>query len=333
MKRGSSFLCMLLIGVASCTRANLDAIGRSVVKDGGSNADALTSSADGPIGDGRGDTAVGDVRTDAVAGNVCPSPVLKPGETTQTIQVGSLSRSYILHVPSTYLGTEPKPLVLDFHFINSSAAQEAKTSPYPAQTDLEGVIIAYPNGQTGPKGTAWNIGPCCVSGVDDVAFARAIVQQIQNLACIDPSRVYAVGPSLGGGMAYYLACQAADVFAAIAPSGWDLLQEELADCKPSRSISVISFRGTGDTVVSYDGAYSAFVPNMAVTFLGAENTFQTWSDIDQCTDAPSAEDSDGCSTHSACPGGVEVVLCTKQGGNQDYVNASKGWIVLKRHKL
>ena len=38
--------------------------------------------------------------------------------------------------------------------------------------DPEGVIMAFPDGLKGPAGTGWNVGPCCVAGVDDVAFAR-----------------------------------------------------------------------------------------------------------------------------------------------------------------
>jgi polyhydroxybutyrate depolymerase len=171
------------------------------------------------------------------------------------------------------------------------------------------------------------------SDTDDVAFAKALVAQVQTTACIDPKRVYAVGVSMGGGMAYYLACRAADVFAAVAPAAFDLLQEELADCNPPRAITVISFRGTADKVVPYAGGSSSTVPGMPVTFLGAQGTFKKWADIDQCTDSPSAEDSNGCSSYSACQSGVEVILCTKQGGGQEAGNASVAWPVLKRHTL
>jgi polyhydroxybutyrate depolymerase len=301
----------LMLGVAGCSRANLDAIARLPSTDGSSSPPPLDTS-------------------EAVT---CLSPALPAGDTTKSVVVGSTTRSYVLHVPSTYDGSKPVPLVLDFHAIASSGSAERKSSPYPAQTDPEGVIMAFPSGQSGPLGAAWNVGPCCVANVDDVAFAKALVTQVQSTACIDTKRVYAVGFSMGGGMAYYLACHAADVFAAVAPSAFDLMQEELSDCKPPRPITVISFRGTGDTVVPYEGGASSTVPGMPVTFLGAQATFSQWKDIDQCTDSPSAEDSNGCSTYIACPGGVEVILCTKQGGNQEAGNASVAWPVLKRHTL
>jgi len=85
--------------------------------------------------------------------------------------------------------------------------------------------------------------------------------------------------------------------------------------------------------VPYDGGPSSVVPGMPVTFLGAQGTFQKWAQLDQCPGTPSAPDGNGCSTFSNCQGGVEVVLCTKQGGGQDQANATIAWPVLKRHTL
>ena len=141
----------------------------------------------------------------------------------------------------------PVPLVVDFHGIGSREPDERDSSSYPAVLDPEGVMMAFPDGLRGPAGTGWNVGPCCVADVDDVAFARALVAQIQTIACIDPTRVYAVGVLTGGGMAHYVACHAADVFAAVAPAAFDLLEENVNDCVPARPITVISFRGTADS--------------------------------------------------------------------------------------
>lgn len=306
-----------------------------------------TTSGSGGSGTGGGDTGGGDTGGSAAGGAgtggtstgggpdpiTCPSPALRPGDTNQTVQVGGRSRSYVLHVPNTYDGSKPVPLVVDFHPLGGSGQQERSGSPYPAQTDPEGVIMAFPSGLSGPSGGAWNVGPCCVKDGDDVAFAKAMVAQIQQTACIDPKRIYAVGFSMGGGMSHYLACHAADVFAAVAPAAFDLLEENVGDCKPPRPITVVSFRGTSDPIVPYNGGYSAVVQGMPITFLGAKSTFETWARINQCTGSPSGEDAQGCSTYSNCKDGVEVVLCTKQGGGHEAGNARVGWPILKRHTM
>ncbi|WP_437932563.1 PHB depolymerase family esterase [Sorangium sp. So ce291] len=304
----------------------------------GTGASGTTGSGTGTGGGGAGGSATGGAGAGGSGagggGSVtCPSPALRAGDTNQTVTVGSGSRSYVLHVPAAYDGSKPVPLVVDFHPLGGSGPSERTGSPYPAQTDPEGVIMAFPSGLSGPSGGAWNVGPCCVADTDDVAFAKALVAQVQETACIDPKRIYAVGFSMGGGMSHYLACHAADVFAAVAPAAFDLLQENVGDCEPSRPITVVSFRGTSDPIVPYAGGSSSVVRGMPVTFLGAKSTFEKWADINGCTGSPSAEDGQGCSTYSTCQGGVEVALCTKQGGSHEPGNAAVGWPVLKRHTM
>jgi polyhydroxybutyrate depolymerase len=262
----------------------------------------------------------------------CPSAVLKSGDTNETVQVGSTNRTYILHVPSAYEGNSAVPLVVDFHPLGGSGSQEEGSSPYKAQTDPEGVISAYPNGLSGPSGGAWNVGPCCVANVDDVAFAKALVAQVETKACIDTKRVYAVGFSMGGGMSHYLACHAADVFAAVAPASFDLLKENEDDCKPPRPIAEISFRSSNDTVVPYAGGYSAVVSGMPVTFLGAVGTFQKWAEIDGCTGSPTASDSNDCQYYTSCSGGVQIGLCTMNAGHAPG-EANIGWPFIKQYTL
>jgi polyhydroxybutyrate depolymerase len=301
-------LCGILVGVAGCWRADAYVITGEPAMDGGG----------------------GDEGAEPV---ICPSPARQAGDTSVTLQLGSASRSYVLHIPSAYDGSKPVPLVLDFHGVGGSGASELSSSPYPAATDPEGVVMAFPDGLKGPAGTAWNIGPCCVAGVDDVAFARALVADVEKTVCIDPTRVYAVGVLTGGGMAYYLACQAADVFAAVAPAAFDLLAENVDGCIPSRPITVISFRGTAVSRVPYAGGASSLVPGMPITFLGAQATFERWAEIDGCSGSPSQPDSHGCSSYSVCQAGVEVILCTKQGGGEDPGDPGVAWPVLEGHPL
>jgi polyhydroxybutyrate depolymerase len=239
----------------------------------------------------------------------------------------------VLHVPSSYDGASPAPLVVDFHAVGESGMSHLSSSPYPALLDREGVVMAFPDGLRGPAGTAWNVGPCCVAGADDVAFTRAVVEHVRSLACVDVTRIYAVGVLTGGGMAHYLGCHAADVFAAIAPAAFDLLDENVDDCVPSRPISSISFRGNGRSRVPYEGGSSSLVPGMPLTFLGAEATFEKWSELNGCTDPASPPDASGCIAHTACESGVEVILCTKEGGAEDPGDPNIAWPVLRRHTL
>ncbi len=275
----------------------------------------------------------------------CPSTALKPGDTNGSVAVGGLMRNYILHVPTGYTGQMPVPLVVDYHPILENDAYERQASGYAAKADTEGFVVVFPDGMpstgTGGPGSstsnAWNIGPCCTPSrtVDDLGFSRALVKKMQAQACIDPKRIYAVGYSMGGGMTHYLGCNMADVFAAISPAAFDLLEASEEPCNPVRPITEITFRGTADPIVPYAGGASMPPNGLPITihFLGAVGTFQKWSQLDGCTGSPSASDSNGCQTYSQCKAGVEVTLCTTQGGGHVTGNPAIAWPMLKKHPM
>lgn len=312
-------LGMLATGGVACGRVDRYPITRGVfASNGGSEGSAGNGSDNG--GQPNEPTA-------------CSGDGVSPGDSNRTVLVDGVTRSYVLHVPAAYDGAKPTPLVVDFHGIGGTGKSERSDSPYPGALDPEGVLMAFPDGLKGPAGTAWNVGPCCVADVDDVAFARALVAQIEGLACVDAKRVYAVGVLTGGGMAHYVACRAGDVFAAVSTAGFDLLAENVAECLPPRPVTVVSFRGTVDSRVPYEGGRSSLVPGLPLTFLGAQATYQKWAEIDGCVGAASPPDSNGCSAYSGCKDGAEVVLCTRQTGADDPGDPSISWPILARHTL
>jgi polyhydroxybutyrate depolymerase len=262
---------------------------------------------------------------------VCPSAVLPPGDSDGTVSVGGTPRNYKLHVPASYDGKTPVPLVTDWHPILFDAAFQKANSGYQQKSDEEGFIVVWPDGVD----NAWNIGPCCTRSrdVDDVAFAREVVAAIERVACIDPKRVYAVGYSMGGGMSYKLGCDAADLFAAVGPAAFELLEEDELPCHPARPISVVMFNGTADPIVPYTGGASNPPNGLPVTihFFGTEETFERWSALNGCTGTPAT---DGiCRTYEQCKGGVEVTLCLTPAGGHDTGDPDVGWERLSKHTL
>jgi len=93
--------------------------------------------------------------------------------------------------------------------------------------------------------------------VDDVAFTSDMIDRISAEYCVNPSRIYATGMSNGAFMSYRLACELSNRIAAIGP----VAGVSVADpCLPSRPVPVISFNGTGDLLVWYDGGIYESVP-------------------------------------------------------------------------
>ncbi|MET0391235.1 MAG: PHB depolymerase family esterase [Polyangiales bacterium] len=287
---------------------------------------------------GSGEAAAGSGAAGSTgAGNpgvaACPaSSTLEPGDTERTVMIDGMPRRFIVHVPSSY-ANQPMPLVVDLHPLSQTAEFQRRNSGYQELSESEGFIVAWPQGIQ----NVWNVGPCCTQSreIHDVDFMRALVKDVSEQVCVDPKRVYADGYSMGGGMSHYLGCHAADLFATIAPSAFDLLEENSPDCKPARPITEIAFRGTADFIVPYAGGPSSppvAYPIDQIHFLGAEGTFKRWAMLNECTGEPE-DTGEGCQTYTQCAAGVEVTLCTAQGGSHSTGDAKRGWEMMKKHPM
>jgi polyhydroxybutyrate depolymerase len=273
-----------------------------------------------PAVDGNDANAVRDAAlppTDAQSAVTCPAgPGLAAGDHKLSLQHEGRSRTYLLHVPKSYDGTKPRPLVLDFHGYSRTSAGQKAASGWDAVSDREGLLVAYPDG----VGSSWNVGGCCgsagTSNIDDVGFARALVAQLATQLCVDLKRVYASGVSNGAGISARLGCEAADLFAGVALVSSDLRTQP---CQPRRPITEIAFRGTGDTLEPYEGGLVGPV-GMQFQSPGARGSFELWKNINRCTGAPIASVK-LCETYTECAEGVEVTLCTMPGvGHSPYDN-------------
>lgn len=267
---------------------------------------------------------------------MCQNSSLRPGDTTGSVMVGGTLRNYLLHVPPKYDGKTPLPLILDFPALTQGASSQRSSSGNAALADREGIVVAYPEG----IGAAFNICPtdnpktdcrCCTSSrdVDDLGFSLELVKKLKREGCIDANRVYATGYSMGGGMDYFLACYASDVFAAVAASAFDMIEMSQIPCKPARPITVVSSRGTGDGAVEYGGSVSSY----GLMFLGAVDSWKMWKDINGCSGE--AEDTGmGCQSYKHCAApGVEATLCTVQGGGHSPGDATLLWSHIKDARL
>ncbi|HTQ07094.1 MAG TPA: PHB depolymerase family esterase [Polyangiaceae bacterium] len=254
---------------------------------------------------------------------------LKTGDNSETLMVGGIARTYLVHTPPKYDGKTPLPVLFDFHGLSGTGAQQRQLSRWDKMGDSEGFITVFPDGVD----NAWNAGICCANdtSIDDVAFVRAMIGELETDGCIDPKRIYASGCSNGGGMSYMLACQAADVIAAVAPVDFDCVDGTGCNmCKPSRPITEVQFRGTSDQLVAYDG-------NGA--FLGAEKNFELWGGLNMCTGDPEAlSTNSACQTYPMCGAGTDTVLCTVQdgmhcGNYNSFMITQVAWGVLKDQAL
>jgi poly(3-hydroxybutyrate) depolymerase len=128
-------------------------------------------------------------------------------------------RQYKVHVPPSYSPATPMPILFCMHGLFQNAVMFCLDSgvAWNTKSDAEGFILVMPNGYQ----NSWNGGTCCgaaaTAGLDDVSLIRAIFAEVAAHLNVDPHRVYATGLSNGGYLSYRLACEASDLFVAIAP--------------------------------------------------------------------------------------------------------------------
>ncbi len=246
----------------------------------------------------------------------------------RTLTIDGRERSFWLHLPATYDGRSPLPLVLAFHGGASNGRALRAASALNEKADEAGFAVAYPNGSgAGANLLYWNAGACCgvahAEGVDDVAFVRAVLAELSANFAIDAGRVYATGLSNGAMLSYLLADRCAELFAAIAPVAGPMA---IPNCAPARPVSVVHFHGTQDLFTPFEGG----VGKRSVTkanHLSIPYTIEAWVKANGCPPEPeiaemppTVDDGTRVIRHVYGPGrdGAEVILYVIEAGGHTW---------------
>jgi polyhydroxybutyrate depolymerase len=215
---------------------------------------------------------------------------------TQEIEVGGLSRTFIIDLPGDYAQSQPYPLVFGFHGRGFSAA-EFRSPSYGNLLSVAGneAIVVHP--EADGDALAWE-----TESQEDVVFFDALLEALSRGLCVDESRVFAAGHSSGGYFANLLGCQRGDVLRAIAP---------VAGGGP--------FGQTGGAP-SCERPVSAWIAHAeddeTVLFANGEGSLDYWLGSDDC-DAESFEpvQPDPCVAYRGCASGLAVRWCAYEGGH------------------
>jgi polyhydroxybutyrate depolymerase len=197
----------------------------------------------------------------AVASRIAPepspgcrvTPAAAPGEVTLSLRSGRMSRSYIRHLPPSYDGRHPDPLVLDLPGYVETPAIEALMTRLGPFGDAHGFITVTPQEQ-GPV-PHWD----SRLGSVDVRFIGKLLTTTERDLCVDQRRVFVAGLSDGAFMTSTVACVYADRVAAVAPVAGI---QNPAGCHPARAVPVIAFHGTADPFVAFTGGLGPSALNL-----------------------------------------------------------------------
>ena len=191
-------------------------------------------------------------------------------------------RQYYLYEPD--LLEENAPLVFVMHGYGGSANGIISYSGMNTIADQYGFAVCYPNGTIDQSGNRfWNVGYNMHQNetVDDVDFLSSLAQYLQEEYNLSSQNTFATGMSNGGDISYMLACQAPNIFSAIAPVAGCMMTWILESCDPSLSVPVLEIHGTNDNVTWWEGD-----PNDLGgwgPYIGTEEGIDFWVNINACT--------------------------------------------------
>ncbi len=236
-----------------------------------------------------------------------------------TLRSGGMDRTYTLHVPPG----DPVGLVLSLHGGGGSGTGQRGLTDFDSVADAHQLLVAYPDGYDKSWADGRGASPADRHHVDDVGFLVALAGKLQDDYHIDPGHVFATGMSNGGFMSNRLACDRADVFAAIAAVAGTLGVG--VACNPSRPVSVWEAHGTADPLVPFNGGKVRGRGGISHS-VSAESLIGKWRFLDACQGDPSAralpDVGDGTTVqrfaYPRCAAGTEVVFYRIDNGGHTW---------------
>ena len=231
------------------------------------------------------------------------------GDVVQSLRVGDLTRSYRLAVPQGYRSSSPTPLILLFHGSGSDALEMSIYTQMPKRASHLGYLVATPDAVA----KQWQLS-VPNAHTADLAFVSALIANLSSRYCVDPSRIYAAGFSLGSEFSAIAACTGANRIAAIGLASAEYLLQPCTGPLP-----VIAFHGTADPLVAYPtGGVGSSLPGVHVP--GVVSNMAGWAQLDGCKPVPTVTQLDSMVVRRAwpCQRTSQVLLYTVTGGGHSW---------------
>jgi poly(3-hydroxybutyrate) depolymerase len=191
----------------------------------------------------------------------------------------------MVHVPLTYNGSAPVPLVVAFPYLGGTMRGMESLSGLSEKSETEGFIVVYPQpiaNLPGWSGTCWNQDTV---GLDDVGFISDMLDVLFMDYWIDTTRVYVTGFSMGGGMCYWAAQRLAHRFAAIAPVCAYVENNIMNYQPPARPVAMMQFASQDDNNIwtitpasEYWRRANNCAPQPDTIAAGQNYTVEKWAD-------------------------------------------------------
>lgn len=232
----------------------------------------------------------------------CGKTMNRPNpKTQQTIDIGGTTRHYLLDVPSNADNKTPLMLIFALHGYDMNNVSVVGLFNFTSRSGGKAITV-YPQGEGPAPGDTshWGDGVLKSTWMGNEAnynFIRTLMTDLESRYCIDTSRVFLAGFSMGGLFTNSAACDHPEWFRGFAPvegmgpggsqDGTKPLSCANANAKPA----IMIHQGTADT---------------SVKTVEGEKTRDFWSTQNGCTKTTTSAFT-GCQSYSACA--QPVVYC------------------------
>ena len=176
---------------------------------------------------------------------------------------------------------EDLALVILLHGYGSRASRQDFYFGLSRRAEELGFVLVAPNGTRDDDNERfWAATEECCDfddhGVDDVAYIRETISRARQRYDIDEGRVYVMGHSNGGFMAYTMACEMADEITGVLVLAGST-HEDASLCSPAQPVRVMHLHGTEDDSIEYSDGEVLEEP-----IPGAEEVMQRWAELNGC---------------------------------------------------
>lgn len=212
----------------------------------------------------------------------------------KTVVVNGVTRTYVLALPTGYDARRAYPLLFAFHGLGGSGAQAQLYFGLTRATAGEAIIV-YPDAVGSSR--AWGISGSAATA--DLAFFDTLVNTLGSSLCVDRSRIFAAGHSMGGYFSNTLGCARGNTLRAIAPVA-----------------------GGGPYVTCDSGKVAAWVmaarDDGTVAYTNGEASRDRWLRANGCSSTTRPVGPSACVAYDGCDPAHPVHWCLEQTGGHSW---------------